>query len=213
MLTSTRLRFHYEHILRQDLLLKGQYGNILEVPRLAKAQISRANPKVSRPLPWQNKGSKASGKQTSAVSTTTTKGDELASRLARAMLCGQKGSATEQPETSRVKASLLRQSVAAIFKAKLKPQPLVRSCLRAQILYNFLEKLISTIAFYEFKWQINNKAIHFNIGTDLLRLFPEIQEHFAILESAKGVKVIIVTSAKSARETRLLWTGLWQKEF
>ena len=36
MFTPNRLRFHYENLLRQDLLLKFNYANIMEVPRLVK---------------------------------------------------------------------------------------------------------------------------------------------------------------------------------
>jgi ribosomal protein L5 len=209
---TSRLRFHYEHILRQDLLLKGQYANIMEVPRLAKAHIAQAaTPKGLLAQPPH-------GKQTSAVSTTAN-GDVQNACLALEILCGQKGIATvENPETSggrHVKASQLQKSMSAGAKnsgIKLKLNTTVRSCLRAHILYNFLEKLITIIACYEFKSQINTKAIHLNIGTNLLRLFPEIQNHFEIFESAQSVNVIIVTSAKSAQETRLLWTGLLQKE-
>jgi ribosomal protein L5 len=206
---TSRLRFHYEHILRQDLLLKGQYANIMEVPRLAKAHIAQAKPK------WLAQPSH--GKQPSAVSTTAN-GDVHNASLALQIICGQKCVTTvENPETGggrRVKVSLLQKSVSAGAKGgfKLQLNSILRSCLRAHILYNFLEKLITIIALYEFKSQINTKAIHLNLGTNLLRLFPEIQNHFEIFESAPSVNVIIVTSAKSARETRLLWTGLLQKE-
>jgi ribosomal protein L5 len=39
MFTPNRLRFHYENLLRQDLLLKLNYANIMEVPRLCKIII------------------------------------------------------------------------------------------------------------------------------------------------------------------------------
>jgi len=207
---TSRLRFHYEHILRQDLLLKGQYANIMEVPRLAKVHVAQAKPKGSVSQPPQ-------GKQTSAVSTTAN-GDVQNASLALEIVCGQKCVVTyENPETTGrpVKASQFMKSVSAGAKNsgfKLQFNSILRSCLRAQILYNFVEKLMTIIAFYEFKSQINTKAIHLHLGTNLLRLFPEIQNHFEIFESAQSVNVIIVTSAKSAEETRLLWTGILQKE-
>jgi ribosomal protein L5 len=205
---TSRLRFHYEHILRKDLLLKGQYANIMEVPRLAKAHIAQAKPKrLAQP---------SGGKPTSAVSTTAN-GDVQNASLALEMICGQKCvTAVETTLTGgrRVKASQLQKSVSAGSKGgfKLQLNSILRSCLRAQMLYNFLEKLITIIALYEFKLQINTKAIHLHLGTNLLRLFPEIQNNFEMVSSAQSVNVIIVTSAKSARETRLLWTGLLQEE-
>ena len=36
MFTPNRLRFHYKNLLRQDLLLKFNYANIMEFPRLCK---------------------------------------------------------------------------------------------------------------------------------------------------------------------------------
>ena len=39
MFTPNRLRFHYENLLRQDSLLKLNYANIMEVPRLCKIII------------------------------------------------------------------------------------------------------------------------------------------------------------------------------
>jgi hypothetical protein len=45
-----------------------------------------------------------------------------------------------------------------------------------------------------------------------VRLFPEIQNHFEFFESVQNLQVILVTSALSENETKLLWTGLLQKE-
>jgi ribosomal protein L5 len=42
MFTPNRLRFHYENLLRQDLLLKLNYANIMEVPRLCKIIVVSA---------------------------------------------------------------------------------------------------------------------------------------------------------------------------
>jgi ribosomal protein L5 len=46
----------------------------------------------------------------------------------------------------------------------------------------------------------------------LLRLFPEIQNHFEIFEHIQGFDVTIVTSANTQDETFILWSGFLQKE-
>jgi ribosomal protein L5 len=46
----------------------------------------------------------------------------------------------------------------------------------------------------------------------LLRLFPEIQNHFEIFEHIRGFDITIVTSANTQDETFILWSGFLQKE-
>jgi ribosomal protein L5 len=50
------------------------------------------------------------------------------------------------------------------------------------------------------------------MAMSLLRLFPEIQNHFEIFEHIRGFDITIVTSANTQDETFILWSGFLQKE-
>lgn len=178
MFSFNRFRFHYEHVIRQDLLLKLNYDNIFLVPRIEKVVLVSKVPREYKQVP-----------------------------LALEMICGQKAQQIEslgQP-TSRVNKKLT-------FRAKQPSYLLVRTCLRADVMYTFCEKLVTILCFYDSNVQIQSNMIQLTIGSNLLRLFPEVQNHFELFSSANSVQVIIVTSAKTEQETRLVWTGLNQKE-
>jgi hypothetical protein len=203
MLTSSsRLRYHYEHILRQDLLLKLNYANIMEVPRLCEIKISS---KVR------------SYDYVKSVS------------LALEILCGQKfverscsaentrhgahaprAAAHRQAKNfltnrSKTASSRLAQYGSVGFR-------LVETSLHAPLLmYNFLDKFITALAFYDYTIFYQTNTIQITVGAQV-RLFPEIQNHFEFFESLQNLQVTIVTSALSEKETQLLWTGLLQKE-
>jgi hypothetical protein len=202
MLTSSsRLRYHYENILRQDLLLKLNYANIMQVPRLCKINIFSQ-------VPYN---------------------DLKSVSLALEIICGQKfverGAVRENKSFSRHGALSLPQRASLknflSLRAKTKRGATVsaegmrsmRSSLRSPpLMYNFLEKLITIISFYDYTIQIQANTIQITIATPLGGLFPEIQNHFEFFESAQNLQVIIVTSALTENETQLLWTGLLQKE-
>lgn len=179
MLSFNRLRFHYEHVLRQDLLLKYNYVNLLQVPQLCKILI---------------------------VLRTSESVKQLT--LAFEMVCGQKG---VQTEISLLRGSRVNKWFSLRGKTK-QPTYLVRTCLRAENMYNWIDKLVTILCFQEYTVRIQANAIQLNIKSNLLRLFPEIQNHFELFESAQSVQIILVTSAQTEEETRLLWTGLYQKE-
>jgi ribosomal protein L5 len=79
-------------------------------------------------------------------------------------------------------------------------------------MYNFLEKLVTIISFYDYPVKIRKNSIQLSMATSLLRLFPEIQDHFEIFEHIRGFDVTIVTSANTQDETVILWSGFLQKE-
>jgi hypothetical protein len=87
-------------------------------------------------------------------------------------------------------------------------------------MYNFLEKLISFAALTELqsgrsndsKIQIQGQEVQVTLSNREVRLFPEIQNHFEFFECLQAVQIKLVTSASNEEETRLLWTGLQQKE-
>ena len=92
--------------------------------------------------------------------------------------------------------------------------------LRARTMYNFLEKLISFASIAELenarsndsRIQILGQEVQITLSNRQLRLFPEIQNHFEFFESLHTVQIKVITSARNKEETRLLWTGLQQKE-
>lgn len=204
MLTSSsRLRYHYENILRQDLLLKLNYTNIMEVPQLCKINISS----VCDPL--------------SSVKNVS---------LALEIICGQKFVVSDnlqrnkslirhRPQNTFQKTSIQkslplgtknRRDVILSHQGSL---VLAKATLRSKtLMFNFLEKLITLISFYDYTIQIQANTIQITIGTQM-RLFPEIQNHFEFFENIQNLDVFIVTTALTEKETQLLWTALNQKEF
>jgi hypothetical protein len=89
-------------------------------------------------------------------------------------------------------------------------------------MYNFLEKLITVLtASYDYKIQFKargspgkarSQEVQITLSNREVRLFPEIQNHFEFFECFQSVQVTLVTSASTEKETRLIWTGLQQKE-
>jgi ribosomal protein L5 len=203
MLTSSsRLRYHYENILRQDLLLKLNYSNIMEVPQLCKINIS------------------------SQVPLNSVKNVSLALEI----ICGQKFLVIDHLQTNK---NLIRHRTQNTFqKTSIQRSPLLgakskrgvilshqgslflaKATLRSTtLMFNFLEKLITLISFYDYTIQFQANTIQITIGTQM-RLFPEIQNHFEFFENIQNLNVFIVTTALTEKETQLLWTGLNQKEF
>nr|YP_009755800.1 ribosomal protein L5 [Gonatozygon brebissonii]QIQ23078.1 ribosomal protein L5 [Gonatozygon brebissonii] len=192
MLTSSPLCYHYEKILRNDLLLKCYYNNVMEVPRLRQINLF------------------------SQVPINSLKSVSLALEV----LCGQKSvEKCEAPNAktlrqlkSSQKATKNRSSYNIRGASHFHYQ--VRISLRSQMMYNFLEKLIVTVlrSSSDYTFQIQSNTIQFTLGPSELRLFPEIQNHFEFFESAQNLHIILVTSALTEKETQLLWTGFLQKE-
>nr|AHG59225.1 ribosomal protein L5 [Andreaea rothii] len=185
MFIPSRLRFHYENLLRQDLLLKLNYANIMEVPRLCKIIVV---PKAPSDL---------------------IRNVELAMEI----VCGQKFIQT-QSRDSTGKSFRFNKFVSNQESKRDTGYVtyLARSTLRGHSMYNFLEKLVTIISFYDYPVKIQKNSIQLSMATSLLRLFPEIQNHFEIFEHIRGFDVTIVTSANTQDETFILWSGFLQKE-
>lgn len=186
MFTPNRLRFHYENVLRQDSLLKLNHANIMEVPRSREVIVI---PKA--PSDFLKKNVK----------------------LAMEMVCG------EFIQT-RSRGSTTGKSF-RFNKFVLSPESerdtgyvtyLTRSTLRGHIMYIFSEKPVTIMSFYNYPVRIQKNSIQLSISTELLRLFPEIPNHFEIFEHIRGFHVTIVTSANTLDETILSWSGFLQKE-
>lgn len=185
MFTPNRLRFHYENSLRQDLLLKLNYANIMEVPRLCKIIVV---PKAPSDLIENVK-------------------------LAMEIVCGQKLIQTRSRDSTGKsfrfnKFVLNRESKRDTGYVTY----LARSTLRGYTMYNFSEKLVTIISFYDYPVKIQKNPIQSSMATSLLRSFPEIQNHFEIFEHIRGFDVTIVTPANTQDETFISWSGFLQKE-
>ena len=183
-----RIESYYESILSCDLLLKLNYKNIMEIPKLRKIIVS------SQKVPFQH------------VKNAS---------LALELLCSQKVS------------SILQEATELNFKYKRKDQKIRNfrstdsqtnltfiSChLYNQQMYNFLEKLITVLTVSsEYKVLFQEQNIQLFLTNREIRQFPEIQNHFDFFDLLQNIEVTLVTSAKSEKDTFLLWQGLQQKE-
>ncbi len=89
---------------------------------------------------------------------------------------------------------------------------MTQSTLRGHTMYNFLEKLVTIIFFYDYPVKIQRNSIQLSMAMSLLRLFLEIQNHFKIFEHIRGFDITIVTLANTQDETFILWSAFLQKE-
>jgi ribosomal protein L5 len=150
MFLPNRLCFHYKNFLRQDLLLKLNYANIMKDPRLCKIII----------------GPKAPSNLIKII------------KLAIEIVCGQKFIRTRSRDLIGKsfrfnKFILTRESKTNIGYVTY----LAQSTLRGHTMYNFLEKLITIISFYDYPVKVQKSSIQLSMPTSLLQLFPEIQNH------------------------------------
>nr|AND50373.1 ribosomal protein L5 [Flatbergium sericeum] len=185
MFTLNRLRFHYENLLRQDLLLKLNYANIMEVPKLCKIiVVPKAPSNLIRNV-----------------------------KLAMEIICSQKFTQTQSRNSTGRSFQFNKFVLNQRSKKNTKYVTyLARSTLQGHTMYNFLEKLVTIISFYDYPVKIQRNSIQLSIAMSLLRLFPEIQNHFEIFEHIRGFDITIVTSANTQDETFILWSGFLQKE-
>nr|AKI85123.1 ribosomal protein L5 [Geranium maderense] len=173
--------FHYEDVLRQDLLLKLNRSNITQIPRVKEIRVM---PKV-----------------TDEATTKT-------GRLAMEISCSQKftpsesGSGKSQPNT--FVGSKDRGYVPDVIRP---------TTLRGQAMTNFLLRLLTVMSMSDYKVKIRENMIHFWMDKEFCEFSPELEDHLEIFEHVKGgFNVSIVTTAETKEETKLLWSGLLQKD-
>nr|AKI85124.1 ribosomal protein L5 [Geranium incanum] len=173
--------FHYEDVLRQDLLLKLNRSNITQIPRVKEIRVM---PKV-----------------TDEATTKT-------GRLAMEISCSQKftpsesGSGKSQPNT--FVGSKDRGYVPDVIRP---------TTLRGQAMTNFLLRLLTVMSVSDYKVKIRENTIHFWMDKEFCEFSPELEDHLEIFEHVRGgFNVSIVTTAKTKEETKLLWSGLLQKD-
>lgn len=230
--TSNRIRYYYENILRYDLLLKLNYNNIMQVPQICKIII------LAHSVPYNNVKSVSlaleiicgqkvfctilpypSGQNFKGPGTGYLRGPYANStRPASKKNWGRPGTGSWQSGKGTGTAPRGRPTDRRISVSQ--PNLALLYCsLRARTMYNFLEKLISFAAITgpdgtsnDYKIQIQGQEVQVTLSNREVRLFPEIQNHFDSFADLQAVQIKLVTSASNEKETRLLWTGLQQKE-
>lgn len=178
------LHFHYEDVLRQDLLLKLNYANVMEVPGLCKIRVV---PKAA-PSDFIIKNGK----------------------LAMEILCGQKLIQKKRASTGK---SFRSNPFLGSNKGVVSVSDLARqSTLRGHGMSNFLFRISTLMSLLDSPVEIWENSIQFSMETEFCEFSPELEDHFEIFEHIRGFNVTIVTSANTQDETLLLWSGFLQKD-
>ncbi|YP_009477616.1 ribosomal protein L5 (mitochondrion) [Nymphaea colorata] len=179
------LHFHYEDVLRQDLLLKPNHANVMEVPGLCEIRV------VSKPFAPSSFGSQ-NGK------------------LAMEISCGQRFVQTQRSSTGK---SFRSNPFLGSDKERVTVNDLARqSTLRGHFQSNFLVRILTVMSLLSSPVEIRENSIQLSMETFFCEFSPELEDHFEIFEHIRGFHVTIVTSANTQDETLLLWSGFFQKE-
>lgn len=182
-ITMFPLNFHYEDVLRQDLLLKLNYANVMEVPGLCEIRLV---PKAPYDLIIKN------------------------GKLAMEISCGQKLIQTQRGSTGK---SFRSNPFLGSKKDKGYVSDLARqSTLRGHGMSNFLVRISTVMSLLDSPVEIRENSIQFSMETEFCEFSPELEDHFEIFEHIRGFNVTIVTSANTQYETLLLWSGFLQKD-
>nr|AHA47121.1 ribosomal protein L5 [Amborella trichopoda]AHC94303.1 ribosomal protein L5 [Amborella trichopoda] len=177
------LHFHYEDVLRQDLLLKLNHANVMEVPGLCEIRVIPKAPSDFRIF---------NGK------------------LAMEILCGQRFVQTQRGSTGKSFRSnqFLGSEKDTGYVSDLARQ----STLRGHGMSNFLVRILTVMSLLDSPVEIRENSIQFSMETEFCEFSPELEDHFEIFEHIRGFNVTIVTSANTQDETLLLWSGFLQKD-
>lgn len=178
------LDFHYEDVLRQDLLLKLNYANVMEVPGLCEIRVV---PRAAYDFIIKN------------------------GKLAMEMECGQKFIQTQRGSTG--KSFRPNPFLGSNKDKKGYVSDLARqSTLRGHGMSHFLVRILTVMSLLDSPVEIRENSIQFSMETEFCEFSPELEDHFEILEHIRGFNVTIVTSANTQDETLLLWSGFLQKD-
>lgn len=178
------LHFHYEDVLCQDLLLKANHANVMEVPRLCEIRVV---PKAPYSFIIKN------------------------GKLAMEIQCGQKFIQTQKDSTGKWFQSNPFLESNKNKKGYVSDNAR-QSTLRGHGMSHFLVRLSTVISLCYSPVEIRKNSIQFSMETEFCEFSPELEDHFEINEHIRGFNVTIVTSANTQDETLLLWSGFLQKE-
>jgi len=176
------LYFHYEDVSRQDLLLKPNHANVMEVPGSCKIRV------VPKAAPSIKNG-----------------------KLAMEISCGQKLIQTQRASTGKSFRSnpfLGSNKDKKGYVSDLARQ----STLRGHGMSNFLVRISTVMSLLDSAVEIWENSIQFSMETEFCELSPELEDHFEIFEHIREFNVTIVTSANTQDETLPPWSGFLQKD-
>ncbi|XP_070030622.1 large ribosomal subunit protein uL5m [Nicotiana sylvestris] len=176
------LYFHYENLSRQDLLLKPNHANVMEVPGSCKIIV------VPKTAPSIKNG-----------------------KLAMEIPCGQKLIQTQRASTGKSFRSnpfLGSNKDKKGYVSDLARQ----STLRGHGMSNFLVRISTVMSLLDSPVEIRERSILFSMETEFCEFSPELEDHFEIFEHIRGFNVTIVTSANTQDETLPPWSGFLQKD-
>lgn len=180
------LHFHYEDVLRQDLLLKLNYANVMEVPGLFEIRLV---PSAAFIIPF--------------------------SKFAMEMECGQRFIQKQRSpyfQAGKVKSfrsnTFLGSEKDTAYVSYFERQ----SALRGLGMSHLMVRISMVMSILDSKVEIRENSIQFSMETEFFEFSPELEEHFEIFEHIKGFNVTIVTSANTKDETLLLWSGFLLKD-
>lgn len=180
------LHFHYEDVLRQDLLLKLNYANVMEVPGLCEIRLV---PK--------------------AASDFRIKYGKLAMEIS----CGQRFIQTQRGPYFQAGKSFRSNPFLGSEKDTGYVSDFARqSALRGHGMSNFLVRILTVMSMLDSPVEIRENSIQFSMETEFCEFSPELEDHFEIFEHIRGFNVTIVTSANTKDETLLLWSGFLLKD-
>jgi len=226
----TRIHYFYENILRNDLLLKLNCLNAMEIPRfntviLFTNNISRNNIKNTSLALEIISGQKA------LYTMPSNSGNQHFLKFKQAQSVSQKTEknatygARKQAKQRKKKSS--RKGFAPNSVLTYTLGAFIMCSLRSRNMYNFLEKILSFLLFskkdkekivsnssnhFRFTRSIHGSEIQLNLH-NLERIAPEIQNHFELFNGFPfSIQIKVTTSAKNEKDTLLLWEGLEQKE-
>ncbi|VAI70057.1 60S ribosomal protein L5, mitochondrial-like [Triticum aestivum] len=180
------LHFHYEDVLRQDLLLKLNHANVMEVPGLFEIRLV---PKVASDFRIQF------------------------GKLAMEILCGQRFIQTQRGPYFHAGKSFRSNPFLGSEKDTGYVSDFARqSVLRGHGMYHFLVRIFTVMSMLDSPVEIRENSIKFFMETEFCEFSPELEDHFEIFEHIRGFNVTIVTSANTKDETLLLWSGFLLKD-
>lgn len=178
------LHLNYEDVSRQDLLLKPNHANVMEVPGSCKIRVV---PKA-------------------APSDFIIKNGKFAMEIP----CGQKLIQKIRASTGKSFRSnpFLGSNKGSVSNLDLARQ----SALRGHGMSHFLFRISTVMSLLDSPVEIRENSIQFSMETEFCELSPELGEHFEIFEHIRGFNATIVTSANTQDETLPLWSGFLKKE-
>nr|ULQ69525.1 ribosomal protein L5 [Isolepis setacea] len=181
------LHFHYEDILRQDLLLKLNYANVMEVPGFFEIRlVPKAGGSDFRIQFW---------------------------KWATETLCGQKFIQKNRGLDFKAGKSFRSNPFLGSKKDTGSLSNFSRqSVVRGHGMFHFLLRILKIIYLLDYPVEIRENSMKFSMETEFLEFYPELEDQFEVFEHIQGFYVTIFTSANTKDETLLLWSGFLQDE-